>query len=124
MGGGMKRTIISVIMALMSITGCSTAMKVDNKLAATLLQMDMNMNPNCRAGLAAGVSSASKIDPELSLALTALHKYADANTSEYKRCYTDGAWITFAAHGSADLMKKAIAELTTLPLKAGATPVK
>ena len=119
----MKLFIVCSIVVMLA-AGCSTAMKADSKISATIDQMNTNMSVDCRAGLANGLASASKIDQELQLAVAAITKYANQESEDWKKCYVAGAWATFSAHGTADLIGKIITEIGATPVKAATTVAK
>jgi len=108
------KLLIVLTVAFFAIAGCSTAMKVDNQIGATLKQMDKNMSTDCRAGFAEGLTSGSNLDTALKASLAAIVLYANKDSEEYKRCFTDGAWVSFSVHGSSDLIKKAVIEIGTI----------
>mgnify|MGYP000963607887 CR=1 FL=1 len=108
----MKLLIALIVVG--TLAGCTTAMKVDNKIGETLKQMDKNMTTDCRAGFAEGLTSGSNLDTALKASLAAIVLYANKDSEEYKRCFTDGAWVSFSVHGSGDLIKKAVTEIGTI----------
>ena len=107
------KTII-VLCAVVWLAGCTTTMKVDNEIKATLKQMDKNMTLDCRAGLATGITSGSDVDTALKASLNALNLYANKESEDYKKCFADGAWVSFSVHGSGDVLSKMVKEIMSV----------
>lgn len=108
------RIVIGIIIVLtLVLTGCTSVMKYDQKIGLALKEMNCNMSTNCRAGFAKGISSGSNIDTALQATLEAMEKYAVVD-DDYKDCFSKGAYISFAAHGTGDILGKVVSQISSI----------
>lgn len=117
----MKKLIIVLALVVLCFVfcGCSavvdTAAKVDANMASYLGVEKLNLN--CRAGIAQADQDISP-DSAPGTRVSALVKYADKESSDYKQCYSGMAWLSYVGKKAEGAVSSFVSKLTELGILA------
>lgn len=115
---------IAIAVMLLTLGGCGATTtelaKIDASVQTLMASDAKALTPDCRAGLAEGVTSGASISPDIESTIATMKAGANTDSKEYKDCMSWGAWTAFkvrAGKAKADeMISSIVSQLATLGL--------